>query len=85
MITKWLIKHLIKNSDEAQNEMVRQRYVYVAGIIGILANLLLFIIKFSVGILAGSIAVTADAFNNFSDTASSVVTIIGGEISESSS
>ena len=77
MITKWLIKHLIKNSDEAQNEMVRQRYVYVAGIIGILANLLLFIIKFSVGILAGSIAVTADAFNNFSDTASSVVTIIG--------
>ncbi|MDO5794044.1 MAG: cation diffusion facilitator family transporter [Turicibacter sp.] len=77
MITKWLIKHLIKNSDQAQNEMVRERYVYVAGLVGILANLLLFIIKFSVGILAGSIAVTADAFNNFSDTASSVITIVG--------
>lgn len=77
MITKWLIKHLIKNSDQAQNEMVRERYVYVAGLVGILANLLLFMIKFSVGILAGSIAVMADAFNNFSDTASSVITIIG--------
>ena len=71
MLTKWLTKHLIKNSDQVQDETVRERYIYVAGMVGVVANVLLFIIKFIVGMLAGSIAVMADAFNNFSDMASS--------------
>ena len=77
MLTKWLTKHLIKNSDQVQDETVRERYIYVAGMVGVVANVLLFIIKFIVGMLAGSIAVMADAFNNFSDMASSVITMVG--------
>ena len=77
MITKWLIKHFIKDSDQVQIQSVRERYVFVAGMVGVLANTLLFIIKFSVGLVAGSIAVIADAFNNFSDMASSIFTVVG--------
>lgn len=77
MITQWLIRHFIKNSDQVQIESVRERYVFVAGMVGVLANTLLFIIKFSVGLVAGSIAVIADAFNNFSDMASSIITVVG--------
>ena len=77
MIGTWLIKKFIKNSDEIQREEVRSQYVYMAGMVGILTNILLFGIKFSVGFLTGSIAVMADAFNNFSDMASSVITMVG--------
>ena len=77
MITQWLIRHFIKNSDQVQIESVRERYVFIAGMVGVLANNLLFIIKFSVGLVAGSIAVIADAFNNFSDMASSIITVVG--------
>lgn len=77
MVGTWLIKKFIKNSDEIQREEVRSQYVYMAGIVGILTNILLFGIKFSVGFLTGSIAVMADAFNNFSDMASSVITMVG--------
>ena len=52
MLTKWLTKHLIKNSDQVQDETVRERYIYVAGMVGVVANVLLFIIKFIVGMLA---------------------------------
>ena len=76
MIGTWLIKKFIKNSDEIQREEVRSQYVYMAGIVGILTNILLFGIKFSVGFLTGSIAVMADAFNNFSDMAFSVITMV---------
>ena len=77
MVGTWLIKKFIKNSDEIQREEVRSQYVYMAGMVGILTNILLFGIKFSVGFLTGSIAVMADAFNNFSDMASSVITMVG--------
>ena len=44
---------------------------------GIALNLLLFAGKFLAGQLSGSIAITADAFNNLSDAGSSVVTLLG--------
>ena len=77
MLVNWLTRKFIKNSDQIQLEEVRSQYVYVAGIVGVLTNVLLFIIKFTVGFLTGSIAVMADAFNNFSDMASSIITMIG--------
>lgn len=82
MISNFLVKKLIKNSDNINDENVRSSYGYMAGIIGIIINILLFLIKFSVGIIASSIAVTADAFNNLSDAASSVITIIGFKLSK---
>lgn len=77
LISEAIIKKFIKNSEQVENEEVRNRYGTVAGIVGIVSNLLLFILKFSIGFLSGSIAITADAFNNFTDMASSAITMIG--------
>lgn len=77
MISEAIIKKFIKNSENVENEEVRNKYGTVAGIVGIVSNLLLFILKFSIGFLSGSIAITADAFNNFTDMASSAITMIG--------
>ena len=77
MISEAIIKKFIKNSEQVENEEVRNKYGTVAGIVGIVSNLLLFILKFSIGFLSGSIAITADAFNNFTDMASSAITMIG--------
>lgn len=77
MVSEAIIKKFIKNSEQVENEEVRNKYGTVAGIVGIVSNLLLFILKFSIGFLSGSIAITADAFNNFTDMASSAITMIG--------
>lgn len=77
MISKIIIKKFIKDSENIDDEKVRNKYGFLAGIVGIISNLILFILKFSIGFLSGSIAITADAFNNFSDMASSAITIIG--------
>lgn len=77
MISEAIIKKFIKDSENVENEEVRNKYGTVAGIVGIVSNLLLFILKFSIGFLSGSIAITADAFNNFTDMASSAITMIG--------
>ena len=77
LISEAIIKKFIKDSENVENEEVRNKYGTVAGIVGIVSNLLLFILKFSIGFLSGSIAITADAFNNFTDMASSAITMIG--------
>ncbi len=77
MISNLLIKTFIKDSDNINNEDVRNKYGYLAGIVGIIANLMLFIVKLSVGLITSSISIMADAFNNLSDMASSVITIVG--------
>ena len=77
MISEAIIKKFIKDSENVENEEERNKYGTVAGIVGIVSNLLLFILKFSIGFLSGSIAITADAFNNFTDMASSAITMIG--------
>ncbi len=55
---------------------------FVCSVIGILLNLLLFAGKLLCGLITGSIAVSADAFNNLSDAGSSVVTLVGFRLSE---
>lgn len=76
-MTKLLIKLFIKNSDRVADGTVRQGYGTLAGVVGILCNLLLFGIKLTAGLLSSSISIIADAFNNLSDMGSSVVTIFG--------
>ena len=75
-MTEFLIKHFVKN-DNPQDPLIRERYGYLGSFVGILINAMLFGIKLIVGILINSISVTADAFNNLSDTASSLITMIG--------
>lgn len=77
MLSNFLVNKFIKNNEDVKNPTVRNAYGTLGGVIGIIINFLLFLIKFFVGILVGSIAISADAFNNLSDAGSSVITIIG--------
>lgn len=73
-----LLAHFfIKDSKEYKNPKVRSAYGVLCGIYGIFWNILLFAGKLICGIIVGSVAMTADAFNNLSDAASSIVQIIG--------
>ncbi|MGG7213534.1 cation diffusion facilitator family transporter [Clostridium nigeriense] len=77
MLSNFLVNKFIKNNEDIKNPTVRNAYGTLGGVVGIIINFLLFLIKFFVGILVGSIAISADAFNNLSDAGSSVITIIG--------
>jgi len=77
VISNFLVKTFVKNSEDIKNSKVRNSYGTLGGMVGIIVNTILFAIKFIVGLLVGSIAISADAFNNLSDAASSVITIIG--------
>lgn len=81
MISKFLVKSFVKNNENTKDSKVRNSYGTLGGIVGIIVNFVLFLIKFSVGMLVGSIAISADAFNNLSDAASSIITIIGFKMS----
>lgn len=72
-----LIKTFVKDSGNVQDPQVRQRYGTLSGGVGIFLNLLLSVGKMIAGVLTGSIAITADAFNNLTDAGSSVVTLVG--------
>ena len=74
---KLLAKWFIKDRENVADPAVRQAYGSLCGAVGIGWNLLLFLGKFFAGTLSGSIAVTADAFNNLSDAGSSLVTLLG--------
>ena len=62
---------------DLQDPENRQRCGTLSGGVGIALNLLLFMGKLLAGMITASIAVIADAFNNLSDAASSVVTLVG--------
>ena len=72
-----LAKHLIKDYQNVAAPEVRRAYGVLCGAVGIAINLLLFALKLLAGTLAGSVAITADAFNNLSDAGASIVTLLG--------
>ena len=72
-----LAKKFIKNREDVTSPAVRQAYGMLCGIVGIGFNVLLFALKLIAGTLSGSIAITADAFNNLSDAGASIVTLLG--------
>ena len=76
-MTKLLIKLWIPAGGDPKDPAVRSKYGALSGTTGIVLNLLLFLGKLISGLVTGSIAVVADAVNNLSDAASSVVTLIG--------
>ena len=76
-MTDWLVQRCIRRPEDGSDPAVRQAYGLLSGGVGIVLNLLLSAGKFVAGVLTGSIAVTADAFNNLSDAGSSVVTLVG--------
>ena len=72
-----LAKHFIHDYQNIGAPEVRRAYGVLCGAVGIAINLLLFALKLLVGTLAGSVAITADAFNNLSDAGASIVTLLG--------
>lgn len=81
MFFEFIVNKFVKNNSNIKDEKVRNSYGIVSGIIGILVNVFLFAIKLFIGVLVSSIAIIADAFNNLSDAASSLITIIGFKLS----
>ena len=73
-----LAKRFIKAGMDEQAQ--RKAYGMLCGAVGIALNVLLFAGKFLAGTIAGSIAITADAFNNLSDAGSSFVTLMGFQL-----
>ena len=74
---KLLAKIFISDSNNTKSPEVRRKYGVLCGACGIALNVLLFALKLFVGTVSGSVAVTADAFNNISDAGSSAVTMVG--------
>lgn len=72
-----LARLFIKDRDRVQDAAVRRAYGMLCSLTGIGLNVLLFFGKYLAGQLSGSIAMTADAFNNLSDAGSSVITLLG--------
>ncbi len=74
---KFLFKLLIKDYENTSNPLVRESYGKLAGIVGIVSNLLLCVMKIVIGIFSKSIAIIADGVNNLADASSSIITLIG--------
>ncbi|MGL5977543.1 MAG: cation diffusion facilitator family transporter [Erysipelotrichaceae bacterium] len=68
---------LIKDHNNIASLKVREQYGIVSSLVGIFVNTCLFIAKFLIGSLSNSISITSDAFNNLSDAASCIFTLLG--------
>lgn len=79
-MTGFLVKKFVPDSENLQSAEVRTAYGMLSSIVGILCNALLFLAKLIVGIVINSVSVMADAFNNLSDAASSVISLVGVKI-----
>lgn len=76
-----MTKLLISLAKRKTKNNLRNTLGVMSGVVGIFCNLLLFTIKLVLGILTGSVSITADALNNLSDAASNIVTIVGTRLS----
>ena len=76
-----LKKLFIKNYKNVNDKEVRGKYASVAGIYGIITNLILGLLKILIGLVSNSISIIADAVNNISDMISSILTIVGFRLS----
>lgn len=79
-MTGLLPRVFIRDHEKTSDPKVRAAYGTLSGIVGIVVNLLLFAGKFIAGTVSGSIAITADAFNNLSDAGSSIVSLVSFRI-----
>ncbi len=81
-MTEFLVRKLVKDYEQTDNPQVRTAYGMMAGIVGICCNLILFGAKIGAGFMTGSISIMADAFNNLSDAASSIVGFVGMKMAQ---
>ena len=81
-MTDLLLRLAVKPGEDPKSKHARAAVGKLSGIVGILCNLLLFAGKLTVGTLAASVSITADAMNNLSDATSSIVTLVGFKLAE---
>ena len=81
MLIRFLTKSFIKDAENITAPSVRSAYGVFGGILGIICNIVLFVLKLTIGTLVNSIAIVSDAFNNLSDMGSSIVAMIGAKLS----
>lgn len=79
-MTDLLIKLFIKDYSKPNDAAVREKYGVFSSIVGIITNLILAALKLVAGILSFSIAIIADALNNFSDAGSSIISFVSFKI-----
>ena len=80
-MTKLLTLLFIKDRDNVSNPTVRKKYGSLSSIVGVIVNLILASFKIFAGIISGSVAIIADAFNNLSDSGTSLITLISFKLS----
>ncbi len=81
-MTSLLVKLFVKDYQQTDSAQVRTRYGLMASVVGICCNIVLFTAKLLTGLALNSISVMADAFNNLSDAASSVIGFVGVKMAE---
>lgn len=81
-MTEFLLRIFVPRDAKPGSSAYRSAVGSISGGVGIFCNVLLFAMKLAVGILSGSVSITADAMNNLSDAASSVVTFAGFRLAE---
>ena len=81
IMTELLSRIFIKNHTQTADPRVRRAYGTLVSVTGILLNRVLFLAKFLVGTLFGSVSITADAVNNLSDAGSQIISLISFRIS----
>ena len=72
-----LVRLFVKDYNDTKNPQVRGRYGSLAGVVGIVCNLILSALKIGIGLIVGSLSISADGFNNLTDMGSSVVAMLG--------
>jgi len=81
-LTELLVKLFIKDNTKVESQKVRTSYGILSSLVGIACNIILFLTKLSIGLVINSISVMADAFNNLSDAASSIIGFIGVKLAD---
>ena len=81
-MTNLLLRLFIKDHENADAPAVHAAVGKLAGVTGVVCNCLLFSFKLAVGLISGAVSVVADALNNLSDAASSVVTLLGFRLAQ---
>lgn len=76
-----LAKLFVKDYKNHNDPKVRNAYGKMCGIVGIISNLILCLIKIVTGILISSVSIMADGINNLADAGSSIITLIGFKLS----
>ena len=81
-MTEFLVRKFVKDHERTEDTKVRTAYGILSSVVGIICNVFLFTAKLAIGILMNSLAVMADAFNNLSDAASSVISFMSVKIAQ---